>query len=62
MKAFSFFIPAENFTYSFVLPSKTMNGAEFVNTAGLRHPDFLNLNSILNYRVFNMLNLTLNKC
>lgn len=41
MKAFSFFIPAEDFTYSFVLPSKTMNGAEFVNTAGLRHPDFL---------------------
>ena len=41
MKTFSFFIPAENFTYSFVLPSKTMNGAEFVNTVGLRHPDFL---------------------
>ena len=39
-KTFSFFIPAENFTYSFVLPSRTMNGAEFVNTAGLRHPDF----------------------
>lgn len=40
IRTFSFYIPAENYTFSFNLPSRTMNGVEFVNTAGLRHPDF----------------------
>lgn len=40
MRTFSFYIPAENYTYSLVLPSKMINGSEYVNTAGLRHPDF----------------------
>lgn len=40
MRTFHFYIPAEKYTYSFVLPAKTIQGAEYVNTAGLRHPEF----------------------
>lgn len=40
MKEFSFYIPAENYTYSFSLPSEMMGGGVFVDPSGLRHPDF----------------------
>ena len=37
---FNFFIPAENYTYSFTLPLyRTIEGDE-VDASGLRHPDF----------------------
>ena len=47
MKTFSFYVPSENFTYSFELPSKIIGGQEHVETAGLRHPDFRNKNSLI---------------
>lgn len=40
MKNFSFFIPVENYTYSFSLPYRCVGGVEYVDTGGLRHPDF----------------------
>ncbi len=40
MKEFSFYIPAENYTYTFSLPSKIMGRELYVETAGLRHPEF----------------------
>ena len=40
MKEFSFYIPAENYTYNFSLPYEMMAGGIFVNPSGLRHPDF----------------------
>lgn len=49
MKDFSFFIPAENYTYSFSLPSKIIGREEYVETAGLRHPEFCVQNNAPNY-------------
>lgn len=45
MKEFQFYIPSENYTYSFSLPSEMMGGNEFVETAGLRHPEFKTKNN-----------------
>lgn len=49
MKEFRFYIPAENYTYSFSLPSKMMGENEYVETAGLRHPEFCVKNNAPSY-------------
>lgn len=41
-KTFSFYISAENFTYSFSLP---MSMGQNVDATGLRHPDYKKVNS-----------------
>ena len=47
MKEFSFFIPAENYSYTFSLPSKMMGTEVYVETSGLRHPEFYAKNNAI---------------